>query len=390
MQRGNDGQILYNTLIEKEIIFEQVWQIYNMNKIPITEVEYKKLKAKGEYNGDYYKDKTWVYKEFNLDYNEEIKGVQKEKYETTMKTEENAYLSLLGFKDTARKDLLKILKKLKSPLVYYTELKKTEPIPVIVAATFAAIADLKKYGSLSANKMLVLSADNADATIEKFLLHSKINKYEESDYFIMRVVENLKYYFNLTPKPNERNFDESLRFDYKIIFDRNHYLIQKRKDEDVEFLQDRQEIDLNVSAIENEIENFKNDYLSIVNKKRNDNRKICEVLEMADSALKIYSDEIYQKSMDKIKGIVKPLDFHNDEKIRLVVLLDFTEEPFKNTHEILGKKSSNAFYNKRLDLKKDESAYSNAICEIIKELEAINRVQNKKAKDLINESRKNI
>lgn len=253
----NVDQILYNTLIEKGIIYDQVWKINNKNKIPRTKTEFDKLNKKSN-DAEYCEELTWENMEFNLDY-DASRDDEGKKYRINKMTEQEAYEKYKRFKEDAGKDLSKILDKLKSPLIYYKKLNKSQPIPVVVAATFAAVADLKKYGNLSPNKMIAISEDDADETINKYLLHPGTKRYEESDYFIMMIVANLKYFFNLTTKPNERNFKESPEFNYKICIDKNHYLIEKRKESAADSMKERPEIDLDANAVEMAIENFKKD-----------------------------------------------------------------------------------------------------------------------------------
>lgn len=385
MHYKNVDQILYNTLIDKGIIFEQVWQIYNKNKIPLTETEYEKLMDEGKYEGNYYFGKVWEDLGFNDEFGDSKEDAQQVKYKKKLETEEEARVRYEKFKDKARKDVRKVLEILKSPLIYY---EKSKQIPVIVAATFAAIADLKKYGSLSPTQMIAVSPDNADETIEKFLLHSKIIKGEEYNYFIFRVIENLKYFFNLTTEENERNMEEIPKFNYKIIFDKGHYLIEKRKVEGKEINKEQQEINFDAKIMKNEIEDFKRIYLDIVNVKRDEDRKVRELLIMADRMLRIYSEDVYRNSMDKLNGIVRHLDIRTDDKIEIVFLLDFTEEPFKNIHEVLGKSSSDKFYKQRLELKKDESAYSRATGEIVNVLENVKKAADQESKNLLRQSMK--
>lgn len=384
----NVDQILYNTLIEKGIIYDQVWKINNKNKIPRTKTEFDKVNK--ESNDDEYCEKlTWENMEFNLAY-DESRDDEEKKYLINKMTEQEAYDKYKRFKEDAGKDLSKILDKLKSPLIYYKKLDKSQPIPVVVAATFAAVADLKKYGNLSPNKMIAISEDDADETINKYLLHPGTKRYEESDYFIMMVVANLKYFFNLTTKPNERNFKESPEFNYKISIDKNHYLIEKRKESAVDSMKERPEIDLDANAVEMAIENFKERYLAMVNEKRDNERKIRELVNAAEEMLQRYSYDIYMNSMHKINKFVQSSGMHNEDNVRMIALLDFTEEPFKNTHEILGKRSSDKFYMQRLKVKKDDSEYSRVYAAIIKELENVKKKADQEFEDLLKQSIKSI
>lgn len=327
--------------------------------------------------------------EFNLAY-DESRDDEEKKYLINKMTEQEAYDKYKRFKEDAGKDLSKILDKLKSPLIYYKKLDKSQPIPVVVAATFAAVADLKKYGNLSPNKMIAISEDDADETINKYLLHPGTKRYEESDYFIMMVVANLKYFFNLTTKPNERNFKESPEFNYKISIDKNHYLIEKRKESAVDSMKERPEIDLDANAVEMAIENFKERYLAMVNEKRDNERKIRELVNAAEEMLQRYSYDIYMNSMHKINKFVQSSGMHNEDNVRMIALLDFTEEPFKNTHEILGKRSSDKFYMQRLKVKKDDSEYSRVYAAIIKELENVKKKADQEFEDLLKQSIKSI
>jgi hypothetical protein len=380
--------MLYNTLIEKGIIFDQVWKIYN-ESIPMTEKQHDLKKD----SGNYVKDKKRENIEFNINYDKTIKnsdGVQKETYISKKETEQQARIRYEYFKDNARKDLKAVLEKLNSPLIFYDNLKKTPQIPVIVAAVFAAIADLKKYGSLSPSKMAELSGDEDDETIQMFLLQTKSKKYERYDYFIMRVVENLKYFFNIAPQLDETNLGVIRKFDYEIIEVKSHYLIQRKKGEktEKETIEDKQGINLN--AIAAEIENFRNEYINAVNEKQDENRKMRKVFDLVQKMLMNYSREKYWERINVIEEAVQFLDCHNDDKVSLVVLLDFADEPFRSVHEILGKKSSDDFYKKRLEMKKEESVYLNAVSVIIKELETVDRMVHKESKNIINAIRKNI
>lgn len=124
----------------------------------------------------------------------------------------------------------------------------------------------------------------------------------------------------------------------------------------------------------------------MVNEKRDDERKIRELVNAAEEMLQRYSCEIHMNSMCKINEIVHSSGMHNEENVRMIALLDFTEEPFKNIHEILGKRSSDKFYMQRLKVKKDDSEYSRVYAAIMKELENVKKKADQEFEDLLKKS----
>lgn len=385
MDVERDNSMLYRTVIESGIVLAQVWNIYN-ESVPLTGEQY--INSENNKNYDRYEnEETRENYYFNLDYNE---NEPKAKYGKEKESEDKARMRYDEFKEYARKDLKAVLKMLNSPLIYYANSKENKKIPVIVAAVFAAIYDLRKYGALSPKKMIELSKEVNDDEIRMFLFHVKGEDFDEDDYFIMRLIENLKYFFNIKPELEETNLGIVRKFDYELIEEGCHYLIQqKTKIEEAEEVNIREMIILpDKDDITAEIEEFKRVYLENVNHRRDESQKAWKILEMAEELLKKYPYQDDFDRIEKLKQMEPSLEPRDHAKIRMAVLLDFTEKPFCVVHDILGKRNSDGFYKKNVELKKNVSESGEVVAAAIKELENVRHMIDSEFKRIIDDSRR--
>lgn len=371
-----DKSMLYRTVIEREIVLDQVWNIYN-ESVPLSIEKYQK-------SGEYIDLLIYDNEEkrdcfgFNLDYNE---NQSKEKYKQGKESEGQAFLRYKEFKTHRSKDLKAVLKMMNSPLVHYADTKRKK-IPVIVAAVFTAIYDLRKYGTLTPKKMIELSEGEHIEEIEMFLFHEKYDVVDNSNYFIMRLVENLKYFFNIAPQLNETNLGIVREFDYELIKDGSHYLIQRKsKTEETDGRNDANFFDKD--NISKEIDEFIELYLQKVNSRQNETQRFWEIMIAAEELLNKYPYEDTHEVIQKLEEMKQVLNFKN-EKIRVAVLLDFTEEPFSVVHDLLGKSNRDKFYKKNIEMKEKSSELGKLAAGTIKDLEKIRKKMNNEFGEIIN------
>lgn len=277
---SQNSSILLKTMISKKIMVDQVWSIYN-ESVPRTNKQSKIDKE----NIKYINKKNRVELNFGATENEYIK---------TAESEERSRVRYDEFNEIVKKDLKTVLNLSCKPLLCYLDSRKTPEIPVIVAATFAAICDMRKYKTLTPKKMLYATDKEIEETVETLITHSVgyvLKYYDRSDYFLLKIAENLKYFFNIDPDSSEKNVDKVGGFNYKILKSDSNYLIEKDlKDENGET------VELNEHQILTEIDEFLDDYVKAMKRQAVIKEKVNSIINMVDNILASFSGDESKKS----------------------------------------------------------------------------------------------
>lgn len=329
----NQDSILLKCSISKREVMDQVWIIYN-ETIPMTE---KQSKMRGKYSQ--YSISERIYTEFEEGSNE---------YVQLKESEQAAWRRYEQFKEIIKKDLDVILKKVCKPLRCYQNSKKTPQLPVLVAATFAAIWDMRKYNGLTPTQMLGINDKELEETVDVLIAPSVdyvLNYYDEDEYFLKKIIENLKYFFNIAPEVNETNKEFIRNFNYKIFESDGRYRIttkEKNNDEKPKAIDKDQVI--------SEINEFRSYYVTSLKRQAKMKKNATDTIEMVDQILQNYSSMRVKAIRARIMREVSENYFFNCKdsyESKRVYPLDFTESRFKDCHYMLDTALKRQFYGKR-------------------------------------------
>lgn len=318
--------ILMKSVIKKGIVVDQVWSIYNGN-VPETLDQYE---LKGMSKDAYEYRKTRVNKRNGSRETEEVARNRYKKYD-----------------DCASTDLKKILRHIKSPLVNYENSKDVTEIPVIVAATFAAIFDMRKYFHYTPTDIIKEITDQEidEEILIKCKVDFAINHYDGDTYFLKRLVENLKYFFNVEPELEETNLAEIRTFEYKFREENGKIHIEpqtKKKAGNI--------VNVDKEQVLNEILEFKNHYIKSIKRQGVIKKKAKDTINQVEEILKNYCG----KETDDLKVLIKnrvysTFGLNEDRKNEMdyVFPIDFTDSEYDACHFTLDENQKCRFYTER-------------------------------------------
>ena len=327
------GSVLMNSSISKKEAVEQVWKIYN-ETIPMTEKQSEMKGKRSKYEAD-----TRVRMEF---------GEADGEYLTIMESERKAKSRYDQFKELVKKDIDKILENVCSPLKCYQNSKKIVQIPVVVAATFAAICDMRKYYDLQPHEMFGTGVEEIEETVNMLIAPSVayvLKYYDEDEYFLSKLIENLKYFFNIEPKPEETSLGIIRSFNYQIIEDNGKFIITTD-----ERIKSGKIVKIDKVQIAKEIEEFRQCYVANIIRQAEIKEKAANIIENVNNILKNYTGKAVEAVREKIIwSVYKNYCLNNEDPYELerVVPLDFTEPQFNDCHYMLNQEMKRQFYTER-------------------------------------------